>query len=89
MPGTSRDYAGNGPARDAGDAPGAKALAHKLKGSCLGIGAERMAEACHAIELAAATGAFDRASHQRLPALFASLERLLAPRTQPRLPTDL
>jgi signal transduction histidine kinase/CheY-like chemotaxis protein/HPt (histidine-containing phosphotransfer) domain-containing protein len=46
--------------------------AHKLKGSCLSLGAMAMAEACKGVELAARAGQIDRDNLARLPSLMQS-----------------
>jgi histidine phosphotransfer protein HptB len=51
--------------------------AHKLKGSCLSLGARRMADVCYAIERAAASGEIDDAGVAQLPALYSTVSRLL------------
>jgi CheY-like chemotaxis protein len=45
------------------DHPKVRQLAHKLKGNCLSLGANRMAAACHTVELAASAGSIDLAAH--------------------------
>jgi signal transduction histidine kinase/CheY-like chemotaxis protein len=47
-----------------------KRLAHKLKGNCLSLGANKLAAACHAIENAAALGQVHYEAHASLPALY-------------------
>jgi len=44
------------------DSVATKQLAHKLKGNCLSLGANRMAAVCHRLELAAAAGKIDLAA---------------------------
>jgi CheY-like chemotaxis protein/HPt (histidine-containing phosphotransfer) domain-containing protein/two-component sensor histidine kinase len=46
--------------------------AHKLKGSCLSLGAMAMAEACKGVEVAARGGQIDRDNLARLPSLMQS-----------------
>jgi signal transduction histidine kinase/CheY-like chemotaxis protein/HPt (histidine-containing phosphotransfer) domain-containing protein len=60
-----------------GDADKVRQTAHKLKGSCLSLGTKRIAQACHAIELAAGSGVVDEAMCKRLPALYAAVKPLL------------
>jgi signal transduction histidine kinase/CheY-like chemotaxis protein len=52
------------------DNPNIKLLAHKLKGNCLSLGANKLAAACHAIERAAGFGQVHHEAHARLPALY-------------------
>jgi two-component system sensor histidine kinase/response regulator len=60
------------------DAPQVKQLAHKLKGNCLSLGANRMAAACHAVELAALQGQIDTDSNQRIAPQLELVAPLLA-----------
>jgi signal transduction histidine kinase/CheY-like chemotaxis protein/HPt (histidine-containing phosphotransfer) domain-containing protein len=77
-------------AQKAEDMSQVKQLAHKLKGSCLSLGANRVAAACHAIEQAAVSGQLHANARERLPVLFASatqaLERTRGLRRESELP---
>jgi HPt (histidine-containing phosphotransfer) domain-containing protein len=63
-----------GRALDAGDAASVSAAAHKLKGSCLAIGAPRMADLCKALESGASGG---RAQYAELCESLVQAEREL------------
>jgi len=52
-----------------GDTDALTKTAHKLKGSCLSLGAMAMADACKGVELAARDGQVDRDNLMRLPSL--------------------
>jgi CheY-like chemotaxis protein len=54
-----------------------KQLAHKLKGNCLSLGANRMAAACHKLENAAAAGGIDHVAHGRIAPELAAVIPLL------------
>jgi signal transduction histidine kinase/CheY-like chemotaxis protein/HPt (histidine-containing phosphotransfer) domain-containing protein len=60
-----------------GDVEKVRQLAHKLKGSCLSLGTSRLAQASHALEIAAAGSMIDEAMSKRLPSLFATVKPLL------------
>jgi CheY-like chemotaxis protein len=62
-----------------------KQLAHKLKGNCLSLGANRMAAVCHAVENAAAAGRVDRAALTKIAPELAAVTPLLSSllQTQP------
>jgi signal transduction histidine kinase/CheY-like chemotaxis protein len=55
-----------------------KQLAHKLKGSCLSLGATNMAAVCHAVELAALDGKIDAKATERIPRHLAVVAPLLS-----------
>jgi len=59
----------------AADAAGLQAVAHKLRGSCLAIGALRVAELCRALE---AGDGEPSALYTELRGVFAEMERQLA-----------
>jgi CheY-like chemotaxis protein/HPt (histidine-containing phosphotransfer) domain-containing protein len=61
------------------DAPRVKTLAHKLKGSCLSLGAEQMAAACYKVERAATEGRIDAETSSRLSSMLGALRPLLVP----------
>jgi signal transduction histidine kinase/CheY-like chemotaxis protein len=65
-----------------------KQLAHKLKGNCLSLGANRMAAACHKLELAAAAGTIDLASHSCVGPELAAVTPLLTRVLQTRADND-
>jgi HPt (histidine-containing phosphotransfer) domain-containing protein len=72
-----------------GESDATRRAAHKLKGSCLAIGARRMASACAHIEHQATQGCLDRQTLERLDDLLRELTpslEALAPRTQPSQP---
>ncbi|HET8932751.1 MAG TPA: response regulator [Polyangiales bacterium] len=54
-----------------------KQLAHKLKGNCLSLGANRMAAVCHDVELAALAGNIDHAAHSCIAPELAAVTPLL------------
>jgi CheY-like chemotaxis protein len=54
-----------------------KQLAHKLRGNCLSLGANRMASACHKVEQAAAAGTIDHAAHSCIAPELAAVTPLL------------
>jgi signal transduction histidine kinase/CheY-like chemotaxis protein len=62
------------------DTASIKQLAHKLKGNCLSLGANKMAAACHAIEAAATLGQVHHEAHASLPALYAAVSSRLEAR---------
>jgi two-component system sensor histidine kinase/response regulator len=62
------------------DTANIKQLAHKLKGNCLSLGANKLAAACHAIEAAAALGQVHHEAHASLPALYAAVSSRLEAR---------
>lgn len=68
----------------AGDAAAAWPMAHRLRGSALGVGASRMASHCDAIEQAAHTGSFEEAIRlfetlpEELAAACGALQRAIA-----------
>jgi CheY-like chemotaxis protein len=57
-----------------------KLLAHKLKGNCLSLGANKLAAACHAIEAAAGHGQVHHEAHALLPGLYAVVSSKLEAR---------
>jgi signal transduction histidine kinase/DNA-binding response OmpR family regulator len=61
----------------ANDSAKIRQLAHKLKGNCLSLGANRMAAACHKVELAAAAGGIDYAAHSSIAPELAAVTPLL------------
>jgi signal transduction histidine kinase/HPt (histidine-containing phosphotransfer) domain-containing protein/DNA-binding NarL/FixJ family response regulator len=63
-------------ALDLGDWEGAKRLAHTLKGSATNLGAQRAADAAHALELLAADSARDRCT-QAMETLESEIARML------------
>jgi DNA-binding response OmpR family regulator len=69
---------------DVADTQRVKTLSHKLKGNCLSLGANRMAAACHAVEVAALQGRIDVPANQgiapQLSLVTPLLQQLLAPR---------
>jgi signal transduction histidine kinase/CheY-like chemotaxis protein/HPt (histidine-containing phosphotransfer) domain-containing protein len=72
-----------------GQSDATRRAAHKLKGSCLAIGARRMAGACAHIEDQATQGSLDRQTLDQLDALLRELTpslEALAPRTHPSHP---
>jgi CheY-like chemotaxis protein/HPt (histidine-containing phosphotransfer) domain-containing protein len=67
-----------GVAAAAGDVAQVRSTSHKLKGSCLSLGALRLSAAAHAIELAALRSSIDAASIALLPPLFERARAALA-----------
>jgi CheY-like chemotaxis protein len=65
-----------------------KQIAHKLKGSCLSLGATNMAAACHVVELAALNGRIDSRATARIPAHLAVVAPLLTQLAQRRASND-
>jgi HPt (histidine-containing phosphotransfer) domain-containing protein len=60
-----------------GDVDEVRKLAHKLKGSCLSLGAGKFARACHVLELTAQGGVVDEQTAALLSPLFTSVRPLL------------
>jgi signal transduction histidine kinase/DNA-binding response OmpR family regulator/HPt (histidine-containing phosphotransfer) domain-containing protein len=60
------------------DVPNIQRLAHKLKGNCLSLGANKLAAAAHAIEAAAALGQVHHEAHAMLPAIYDVVSAKLA-----------
>ena len=65
-----------------------KQIAHKLKGSCLSLGATNMAAACHVVEVAALNGRIDTRATARIPAQLAVVAPLLTQLAQRRASND-
>jgi CheY-like chemotaxis protein len=70
------------------DVPAVKRVAHKLKGTCLSLGANNMAAACHAVELAALQGTIDVDNSERIPNHLAIVAPLLNQLAQSRASND-
>jgi signal transduction histidine kinase/CheY-like chemotaxis protein len=72
----------------ANDSLSVKQLAHKLKGNCLSLGANRMAAACTKLEQAAVAGSIDHAAHGRIAPELAAVTPLLTQALQSQPDND-